>query len=152
MISGLFVTTLWHWTAAAETLPPLREVRFRGESVEARVQKELHSSFWKIVDERLPGSISERRSEEVGKVALLDESLDMFMENSVILKDDSLLHCLLDGLLHLRDEDIRLLYFILQSRDYLSLCCYCCTLTTICLAMSFSLSTSDITSYVHRHN
>ena len=32
-------------------------------------------------------------------MALLDESLDMFMENSVILKDDSLLHCLLDGLL-----------------------------------------------------
>ena len=99
MISCLFIAAQWHWTPAVETLSPLREIRFRGESVETGIEEKLHSSFWKIVDERLPGSISERRSEEVGKVALLDESLDMFMENSVILKDDSLLHCLLDGLL-----------------------------------------------------
>ena len=45
--------------------------------------------------------------------------------------------------------EMKIFVCYILSSDYLSLCCCCCTLTTICLAMSFSLSTSDITSYVH---
>ena len=84
MVGRLFITTLWHWTTTVETLPPFAEICSCGKSVKARVQEELHRALREIIKKGLPGSIGERCSEEVGKMSLLDKSLDMLMEYSVI--------------------------------------------------------------------
>ena len=79
MISCLLVAALWNWTAVAETLTPFLQISFCGECVKTGIEEKLHGAFWMVVEERLPGGVGEGGSEEVGKMSLLDQSLDVFM-------------------------------------------------------------------------